>query len=240
MNTITITTTQNIELEYELGSLGDRIIGAIIDWVILVAYVIIILVALNFGNTKASGYMFLAIILLLPIFFYDLLCELLLSGQSLGKKVMGIKVISLSGQQPSFSQYLNRWIFRLIDCTLTSNMLAVILVAATEKKQRLGDIIAGTVLVKTKPRTTINETWFQPTEATAYTVTYPQVINLRDHDIQLIKEVLISVGRTGNTMISLEAQRKIEQLLNIKSKYDDSRDFLRVILADYSYLTSHA
>jgi hypothetical protein len=129
-------------------------------------------------------------------------------------------------------------VFRLIDMTFTWNMLAVILVAATEKKQRLGDIIAGTVLVKIKPGTTVNDTWYHPTEAVAYTVTYPEVINLKDHDIQLIKEVLISVRRTGNTMISLEAQRKIEQLLNIKSRHDDSRVFLQVVLADYNYLSS--
>jgi uncharacterized RDD family membrane protein YckC len=238
MNTITITTTQNIELEYELGSLGDRIVGAIIDWLVIFAYIIIVGVTISFTNTKANSIMYLLVILLLPIFFYDLISELLLNGQSLGKKVMGIRVISLSGQQPSFSQYLNRWVFRLIDMTFTSNMLAVILVAATEKKQRLGDIIAGTVLVKIKPRTTLNDTWYHPEEAAAHTVTYPEVINLKDHDIQLIKEVLISVRRTGNTMISLEAQRKIEQLLNIKSRHDDSRVFLQAVLADYSYLSS--
>jgi uncharacterized RDD family membrane protein YckC len=239
MNTITITTTQNIELEYELGSLGDRIVGAIIDWVVIFAYIVILGVTISVINIRlASGFMFLMVILLLPIFFYDLLSELLLNGQSLGKKVMGIRVISLSGQQPSVSQYLNRWVFRLIDMTFTWNMLAVILVAATEKKQRLGDIIAGTVLVKIKPRTTLNDTWYHPEEGTAHTVTYPEVINLKDHDIQLIKEVLISVRRTGNTMISLEAQRKIEQLLNIKSRHDDSRVFLQVVLADYNYLSS--
>jgi uncharacterized RDD family membrane protein YckC len=239
MNTITITTTQNIELEYELGSLGDRIVAAIIDWVVIFAYIIIIGVTISFTNIKGAGsFKFLIVIILIPIFFYDLISELLLNGQSLGKKVMGIRVISLSGQQPSFSQYLNRWIFRLIDMTFSSYMLAVILVAATERKQRLGDIIAGTVVVKIKPRTTANDTWYHPTEATAYTVTYPEVVNLKDHDIQLIKEVLISVRRTGNTMVSLEAQRKIEQVLNIKSRHDDSRIFLQVVLGDYNYLSS--
>jgi uncharacterized RDD family membrane protein YckC len=238
MNTITITTTQNIELEYELASLGDRIVGAIIDWVVIIAYIIVIGVTMSVTHARPGNFMYLMIILLLPIFFYDLASELLLNGQSLGKKVMGIRVISLSGQQPSFSQYLNRWIFRLIDMTLTSNMLAVILVAATEKKQRLGDIIAGTVVVKIKPRTTVDDTLYQPTEAAAYAVTYPEVINLKDADVQLIKEVLITVHRTGNTMISLEAQRKIEQVLNITSRHDDSRVFLRVVLADYNYLSS--
>src|SRR5205085_11250809 len=119
-----------------------------------------------------------------PIVFYDLLSEVLLNGQSFGKRVRGIKVISLSGQQASFSQYLIRWVFRLIDFTITSNLLGLTLVAATEKHQRLGDIIAGTVLVKTNPRTSAEDTWYQATDATSHSVSYPEVINLKDRDIQ--------------------------------------------------------
>ncbi len=238
MSTINITTPQNIELEFELGSLGDRVVGTIIDWLIIFAYVAIILVFANFGNTKTSGFSFLLFLFFLPVVFYSLLSETLLNGQSLGKKVMKIKVISLSGEQASFSQYLIRWVFRLIDFAVTSNFLALILVAATEKHQRLGDIIAGTVLVKTKLKTNADDTWYHSTDATSYHVTYPEVINLKDHDTQLIKEVILNVTRTRNTMLALEAQRKIEQILNIRSKTDEPLVFLRTVLADYNYLTS--
>ncbi len=52
MNTITITTPQNTEIEYELGSLGDRIVGAIIDWLIIIAYVIVIMATFVFGRLQ--------------------------------------------------------------------------------------------------------------------------------------------------------------------------------------------
>ncbi len=239
MHTITITTPQNIELEYELGSLGDRIVGAIIDWLIIIAYVVVIIATVGLGHLGGSSgiYKFLIVLLALPVVFYDLASELLLNGQSLGKKVMGIKVISLSGEQPSFSQYLIRWIFRLVDFTISSNMVAVIMVAVTEKKQRLGDLIAGTVLVKTKSRTGIYDTWYETTTNT-YQVTYPEVIDLKDHDVQLIKEVILSVRRTGNTMLSLQAQQKIEQVLHIQSRQADPMLFLQRVLLDYNHLTS--
>jgi uncharacterized RDD family membrane protein YckC len=236
MNTITITTSQNIELEYELGSLGDRIVGAIIDYIVVIAYIIIMLAAFVFRNSGMSTY--IIILMFLPVVFYDLISELLLNGQSLGKKVMGIKVISISGEQPSVSQYLIRWVFRLIDFTFSSNMVAVIMVAATEKKQRLGDLIAGTVLVKTKPRTHLNDTWYEQSEPTVYTVTYPEVINLKDSDIQLVKEVMISVRRTGNTMLALHTQQKIEQILHIQSKHIESMEFLQAVLKDYNHVTA--
>ncbi len=240
MHTITITTPQNIELEYELGSLGDRIVGAIIDWLIIIAYVIVIMATFVFGRSQgfSGSSQVILVLLALPAVFYDLASELLLNGQSLGKKVMGIKVISLSGEQPSFSQYLIRWIFRLIDFTFSSNMVGVIMVAATEKKQRLGDLIAGTVLVKTNPRTEIHDTWYEPTTAETYHATYPEVIDLKDHDIQLIKEVISSVRCTGNTMLSLQAQQKIEQVLHIQSRHPDPMFFLQTVLSDYNHLTS--
>jgi hypothetical protein len=162
---------------------------------------------------------------------------MLLNGQSAGKKVMGIKVISLSGEQPSFSQYLNRWVFRLVDFTLTGSMLAVIMVAVNEKNQRLGDLIAGTVLVKTKARTQLKQTIYRqlPTD---YQVSYPEAINLKDSDFELIKEVVLMVKKTGNSTLALQAQQKIEHTLHIMSKQTEPIIFLQVILSDYYYMTS--
>jgi uncharacterized RDD family membrane protein YckC len=240
MNTINITTSQNIELEYELGNLGERIVGAIIDGTIKGSYIIIMLALFVFGNSRIfSGlYLFFIILLAMPVVFYSLLSELLLDGQTVGKKIMGIKVISLNGEAPSFSQYLNRWLFRLIDFTLSGYMVGVIMVAATEKKQRLGDLIAGTVLVKTTPKTRIGDTLYKLTDAGSYTVNYPQVINLKDRDIQLIKEVILSVTRTNNITLAIHAQRKIEDVLQVKSRNEDPVRFLENIVGDYHHLTS--
>ena len=241
MNTITITTPQNIELEFEPGSLGDRIAGAVIDDLIMAGYALTMFSFFSFANFKsgnAAVSIFLAVLLALPVVFYNLASELLLNGQSAGKKVMGIRVISLSGSQPSFSQYLIRWVFRLVDFTASFNAAAVVFVAATEKKQRLGDLIAGTVLVKTKPRTEIRDTLYQPVDSATYHVTYPGVISLKDADIQLVKEVILSVRRSGNTMLLLQTQQKIEQVLHIQSREPQPISFLQTVLSDYNYLTS--
>lgn len=240
MNTISIVTSQNIELEYDLGSLGDRIIGRILDGLVLVGYVILLAVIIGFGNI--DGFIgknaWIVIFILFPVVFYDLLSEMLLNGQSVGKKVMGIKVVSLNGEQPTLSQYLIRWVFRAVDFTFSGSLVALIMVAATEKKQRLGDMVAGTVLVKTKPRTQFSDTWYEPAPAHEYVVSYPEVVHLKDSDIQLIKEVLTSVNRSGNAMLALQAQEKVEKVLNIRSHHYDSKSFLNAVLADYNHLTS--
>jgi hypothetical protein len=178
------------------------------------------------------------VVIILPILFYDLLCEMFLNGQSFGKRIMKIKVISLNGEQPTFSQFLIRWLFRLVDFSLSSSLVALITVAVTDKRQRLGDIIAGTALVKTTTRVNIDDTLYVQTAPVDYKVTYPEVINLNDRDIQLVKEVLINVRRSGNSMLAVEAQQKIEKVLKIKNLHADPMSFLHVILADYNHLAS--
>jgi hypothetical protein len=172
----------------------------------------------------------------LPVMFYSLLSEVFMNGQTLGKRIMRIKVISINGNQPSFSQYLMRWLFRIIDLWMTGNILAVIMVAVNDKRQRLGDVVAGTTLIKTTQRTTINETLYVPVAETNYRTTYPEVISLKDSDIQLIKEVIMNVNKSSNTMLAYQTMQKIETVLNIKSKHEPLT-FLYAVLSDYNHLS---
>ncbi|QEC66246.1 RDD family protein [Panacibacter ginsenosidivorans] len=233
MAVISITTTQNIEIGYDLASVGERIVACIIDLVIFVAWFIITSLIFSYAD-----FSWLNVFINLPIAFYSLLSETFLNGQSVGKKVMGIKVISLNGSQASFSQYLIRWLFRLVDIWIGSGVIAVIMVAATEKHQRIGDLIAGTTLVKTKARSNIEQTLYVPVAETSYNVTYPEVINLRDSDMQLIKEVILNVRKSGNPMLAWQTVEKLESVLHIKNQYGDPMNFLYVLLSDYNHLAA--
>jgi uncharacterized RDD family membrane protein YckC len=231
MNAIKITTSQNIDVEYELGSLGDRVLGRLLDGLVIIAYCLIFAAIVGFSSILdfiGDNVWLFIIVIIFPILFYDLICEMFLNGQSFGKKIMNIKVISLTGEQPTFSQYLIRWLFRLVDFSLSSSLVALITVAVTEKRQRLGDIIAGTALVKTTTRVNIDDTLYVQTAPVDYKVTYPEVINLSDRDIQLVKEVIINVRRSGNTMLALEAQQKIEKVLKIKNLHADPVSLFKI------------
>ncbi len=239
MSTIAVTTSQNIELDYDLSSVGERIVAGLIDYAILFAYFIIVSLSISFSKMDSSTTAIIFFVAFLPFCFYSLASELLLQGQSVGKRVMKIKVISLNGERASFSQYLIRWLFRLIDIWFFSGLIAIITIAVSQRKQRLGDLVAGTTLVKTKARTTFNQTLYTQVINENYKVIYPEVIHLKDSDIQLIKEVLLSVKKTGNTILALEAMRKIENLLSIKSQHEP-RFFLETILSDYNYVASQS
>lgn len=83
MQNITIQTTQNIDIEYELAGLGDRLVAYLIDVLIYSAYWIIMALFLQLAKYE-DGLLF--ILMFLPILLYQLLCEIFLNGQSIGKR----------------------------------------------------------------------------------------------------------------------------------------------------------
>ncbi|MDF2431345.1 MAG: hypothetical protein JWP44_976 [Mucilaginibacter sp.] len=115
MEVITVHTAQNIDIDYEIGGLGERILAYIIDLGIFVALCIIggILSVSLFNSSGGIGVYFIVVGVML--LFYDLVCESLFNGQSLGKRIMKISVISLDGTRPRLSQNLLSSLIWIID-----------------------------------------------------------------------------------------------------------------------------
>ncbi|MGZ4048973.1 MAG: RDD family protein, partial [Bacteroidia bacterium] len=79
MDNIKIQTTQNVDIEYELASIGDRILATLLDGVFFFAYFLLLMLFLSLMNGLRSGNMTIEIILIvasLPLMFYNLLCEI--------------------------------------------------------------------------------------------------------------------------------------------------------------------
>lgn len=238
MNTITLTTPQNIELEYDLASLGERIAAYLIDGVILVAYMVIFVIIAIQGKF-IRNFEWLLLLGAIPIFFYHLASEALMNGQSVGKKAMNIKVVSLNGAQPSLGQYVLRWVFRIVDFSISYWLCGVISIAVSKKNQRVGDMVAGTTLIKTIARTTLYQTIYTPAPMaeTEYEVMFPEISNLSDRDMQLVKEVIMSVRRSGNMAVAQQAAQKIQETLSVKTELPPLT-FLERVIADYNFITS--
>lgn len=234
MASISISTAHNIDVEYELAGLGSRLIAAVLDGVFTVAYILVCMWVMSKTGLMDS-YGFLGLFVLgIPVMLYHLLFELFMNGQSLGKRIMKIKVISLNGTQPSFGQYLIRWLFRLIDITISQGVVAVVAIAVTNKAQRLGDLVAHTTVITTVPKISLQETLYMP-DIQNYEIVYPEIVNLSAEDMQLIKEVLMMQHREKGYDLAVETARKIESVLNIKRR-ENPVEFLRTIITDYNHL----
>jgi len=240
---VQIQTTQNVDIEYEVASIGDRIGACLIDGLILFGYgfmVFLVLSGLIADSEGADGMLtvlvtVLVTVLMLPILLYDLLCEIFMNGQSFGKKVVKIKVVKMDGTQPGIGSYLLRWLLRFIEIWTTSGAIAVITMLINGKGQRLGDLAAGTTVVKIRPAVTLADTIFAQVDDD-YVATFPQVVRLSDDDIAIVKEVIGSREQRENPVIVNTLVRKIKEVLEVETDLSPSK-FLKTIVRDYNYLT---
>lgn len=239
MNTFSLDTTQNIAIEYPLSGVGDRVLATLIDLAICFAYFIIFMVLINMFSDMGNNTLSTVIIVLffLPLMFYNLICEIWMNGQTFGKKAMHIRVMNMNGGHPTYSQYFIRWLMRLIDIFIGSGLVAFVSVAATDKSQRLGDLAAGTIVVKTNIKNNVENSIEQlQTVTTDYVPRHPEVEHLDNADILLVKDVINTVNKTNNTMLALELANKIEQKTGAERGRDEPMTFLYNVLSDYQHL----
>lgn len=242
MQTIRITTAQNIDIDYEIAGLGERIVARLIDYAIFI--LIFILGSIIFSSTASSGgNSNVRTIVMVSIYgglyvFYDLVCEIFMNGQSIGKRVMNIKVISLDGARASISQYLLRWLFRIVDFTLTIDLCGLICAAVSENNQRLGDMVAGTTLVKTKPRTHMSSIAFMPAYD-GYQPVFKEAAQLNDKDVELIHDVINTYVKTGNSLVVYNMAQRIREHLAITTPNGmNDMLFLQTVSKDYSHISA--
>ncbi|MEH6408408.1 MAG: RDD family protein, partial [Leeuwenhoekiella sp.] len=128
MDNFQIETAQNVTIEQNVAGIGDRLLGYLIDWLIIAAYWIASLFALaGFGieRSDSSSLTIFFMVLGIPTFLYHLLFETLWNGRTPGKAAFNLRVVKLDGSKPGFGSFFVRWIMRIIDISLTSGGVAV-------------------------------------------------------------------------------------------------------------------
>ena len=246
MSQIDITTSQNVNITFTLASVGERIVAFFLDLFVIAAYVIMISLFFNyvlnidlyFSKMDDWSVRAIMIVIFLPISFYALVSESLMEGQSLGKKVMKIKVVKIDGYQASFGDYLMRWIFRIVEIWIFSGIPAILSIIISKNNQRLGEIASGTAVITLKNNVNISHTILENLKED-YVPVFPQVIALSDNDIRIIKENFHKAARTDDRIIIEKLTKKIKEIL--KMDYDDrqftQRQFINTIIKDYNFYT---
>lgn len=249
MKTTEIVTAHNVVIQYELATIFSRAVALLLDIVILIFY--IILCSIFFSLVSSSfgmGNMFESIeliyliymLFMLPMFFYSFWCEAFFGGQTVGKMALGIRVVKLSGATPSMGDLFLRWSFRLIEI-LPLGSIAALVASSTDKTQRLGDVVANTCVIRIKPSTQYSIKDILTIKSKKdYEPQYPQVVQLTDEDMLLIKNSIERLRKYPNGQhkkLILELTKLAADKLNISTVPKNKVTFLRTLLQDYIVLT---
>jgi uncharacterized RDD family membrane protein YckC len=154
---LTIDTPEQVALEFPLAGAGSRFLALAIDSFIQVAILLVLaLVAFLAFWFRSRGYqslatwVFAALILLGFVLYYGYFAafESLWGGQTPGKRAVGLRVISVTGQPITPFDALLRNLLRIVDQMPGIYAVGVLSIFFTSRNQRLGDLVAGTVVVQ--------------------------------------------------------------------------------------------
>lgn len=146
-------TPEHVMLDYEIAGIGSRTLAAILDWILVFILLSIAVIALatTVGVLQGRARMLLAIwiVVLFGVFWgYFALFEGLRQGQTPGKRALGIRVIRDTGHGVTFAEAAARNLLLLIDIV---GGIGLIMIALHPRGKRLGDLVAGTVVVRDRP-----------------------------------------------------------------------------------------
>ena len=200
-------TPENVRVTYRIAGPGTRFVAWFVDNILLsVLAIVIFLIVLTAviragGDVESKGSE--ALLILFGIFYvgfalsgwlYFGLSELLLRGQTFGKRQMGIRVVKADGFALDHSAILLRTIFRAID-----NLPPLWIVPLwTEKGQRLGDLVAGTIVVTDQPAalgTLREELIARATEQPQFRFDAGVLSRARPQDVLAVEKILQGLGK---------------------------------------------
>lgn len=245
MSELHINTTQNVPLFFTTSSMGSRMLAYGLDLVIKVAYILTLYLILYYSGLQEylKGWdtwnrNAFYLIIFSPMAFYSLACESMMEGQTFGKKLLKIKVVKIDGYQATFTDYLTRWLFRMVDIDMgyISGTLSMIM---TKHSQRLGDLAAGTAVITEKAKYNISHTILMDV-AEDYVPTFlrGQVMRFTDNDIRIIKENSQEAYKNKDNILLVKLTTKIEEVLQVKSPFYSQSEFIRKVIEDYNFYTA--
>ena len=155
---VTIPTPEGVDVDLSLAGIGSRFIAALIDTAIkviaLVGFFIFLFGGtslLGGGDLTSLGSAAFYIVAFLILFAYDVFFETLSSGRTPGKRWTGLRVVRMGGRPVGFVASAIRNMVRIVDFLPSLYLIGIIAAISTKMNQRLGDLAAGTVVVRERP-----------------------------------------------------------------------------------------
>lgn len=239
MSTIRIQTTQNVVLEYEAASVGDRVLAQVLDALVMLLWAAVVSFLSRQVTGSEDGQQIAAYVLIgVPLLVYHPLCEIFFNGQSLGKQARRIKVTRLDGTQPGLGDYALRWLVGLFEIGITMGSVALVATLFNGRGQRLGDMAAGTTVVSLRPRAPDVRALTAETQVPAgYQPVFEQARHLSDHDATLVRQLFRQAGAQGDYALLNELAGKVKTVTTIHTDLADE-PFIRTVLRDHAYFAA--
>lgn len=237
MDEFQIETAQNVGINQNVASIGDRLLAYLLDSVVIFSYAIGTILLLGAMDLEMRDAWAIYLLVNLPAFLYYVLLETFWDGKTVGKSVVKTRVVKLDGSKPSFASYFVRWILRIVDVVITFGGGAALTILVKGNGQRIGDIAAGTTVISERQKVSINDTILKEIPFD-YVPTYSQVTVLNDNDMQKVKNLYDEAVLKGNHNVILNLYHRLCKVMVVDPKQKPV-DFVATVIKDYNYYTQN-
>ncbi len=235
MRKVSIHTAQNILIDFQLASLMQRVLGFLIDFSVMAAGIGILALILVSINPNLAYF--------LPILFvfYTPVSEMLMNGQTLGKKAMNTRVVNVNGKEPTALDFFIRWVFRLLDIYLTAGSFGIIFISTTARGQRLGGVLSNTMVVSLSSEMNLNlNDILRIEDRSKYTPQYVDAYRFSEDEMLTVKALIDRYSQYRNPAhanLIIDSANRCAAVIGINEVPENKVEFLKTILRDYIVLT---
>lgn len=178
---LTIETPEQTSLEFPLAGVGSRCLALLLDTLIQIGGILVLVLLLvwfqsnrpsggtGFGSAGLWAQAAIIIVAFLIIYGYFAIFEAVWNGQTPGKRVAHLRVIQESGRPIQVWQAIVRNLMRIVDQLPAFYAVGMASALISRQNRRLGDFVAGTVVVHERPLTTISVGWASAPAGTMHT-----------------------------------------------------------------------
>jgi uncharacterized RDD family membrane protein YckC len=232
-------TSEGVTLRQEIADAGARLAAGIVDLVVLSLLLLLLaLTAVAVGTadpTGVSGFFvgLLAGGVILLVLGYHVLFHQLAGGRTPGKMLLSIRVVSADGYPPSFLAIVLRALVWPIDVLpLLILPIGLVVIALSPRRQRLGDIVAGTVVVHARERAIAPEPWpgqlWSTLPERALPLSPLSLARLDARDVELLRQLITrpSLHPDERRRLFVDAARHYAERLDL-GPFQDARLVLR-------------
>lgn len=235
-----VSTAEHVRVSYPIAGIGNRFVAAFIDaglqTLLVASYLVAVFAGTQSGllpETEAAVYTYLAVAVLglfLLVWGYHVAFESLWNGQTPGKRLVGIRVIADDGAPVGAFAVVVRNLVRIIDFLPFPYALGVLVMLITPKGQRIGDLVAGTIVVKARA-----ERNFQSLRTRAAGATAPLTVRALPGEAQrIVREFALreaSLSDAARSALAASLAKRIRPFVPEAAEHRDDVTFLRAVAA---------
>ncbi len=247
MQTLEIRSPSNVAIEYHLAPMTERTIAFLIDLLVVTVVVIALSIiyvrldSIGLGGDEWMASFFLGFVPIVLMLLYFMLGEYYFEGQTIGKYALKIRTIRADGESPTLETFATRAALLFLDFMMTAGTLGFLAAISSPYRQRIGDRIAQTVVVRANPRTQYQlRDILSIKTVDEHVVVYPGAAKFTIGQALTIKELIERCDLSPNKRIdqlAIKTATLVAQRLELEQLPPRPVEFLRQVLRDYIVLT---